>query len=84
MEVYVDHHRPAWYVAWNVELLWRNEAPFSFPDMAEDIFSARAMVLGEDARQLERVVDLPWCRGDECYVRKLAMLAGAELAKDGR
>jgi hypothetical protein len=74
MEVYVDHHRPAWYVAWNVELLWRNEAPFSFPDMAEDVFAARTMVLGEGPEKLAGFVDLPWCRGDECYVRKLAMV----------
>jgi hypothetical protein len=81
MEVYVDHHRPAWYVAWNVELLWRNEAPFSFPDMADDIFAARAMVLGEGAERLAAFVDLPWCRGDETWVRKLALWAGAEVGR---
>jgi hypothetical protein len=73
MEVYVDHHRPAWYVAWNVELLWRNETPFSFPDMSRDIFAARAMILGEEGDRLGRFVDIPWCRGDEYYVQKLAL-----------
>jgi PQQ-like domain/PQQ enzyme repeat len=73
MDVYVDHHRPAWYVAWNVELLWRNECPFSFPDMSRDIFAARAMILGEDDQRLARFVDIPWCRGDEYYAQKLAM-----------
>jgi hypothetical protein len=74
MANYVDHHRPAWYVAWNVELLWRNEAPFSFPDMSADIFAARALVLKEPADQLARYLDIPWCRADEYYVQKLALL----------
>jgi hypothetical protein len=77
MDVYVDYHRPAWYVAWNVELLWRNESPFSFPDMSADIFAAKAMLLNEPAERLARYVDLPWCRGDEYYVQKLALLARA-------
>jgi hypothetical protein len=72
MEVYVDHHRPGWYIAWNVELLWRNECPFSFPDMSRDIFAARAFILGEE--KLERFLDVPWCSGDEYYVQKLAMV----------
>ena len=74
MDNYVDHHRPAWYVAWNVELLWRNEAPFSFPDMSADVFAARALILNEPADQLARHLDVPWCKGDEYYVQKLAIL----------
>jgi hypothetical protein len=74
MAVYIDHHRPAWYVAWNVELLWRNEAPFSFPDMSADVFAARALVLNEPAGQLARYLDVPWGRADEYYVQNLAML----------
>ena len=76
MDVYVDHHRPAWHVAWNVELLWRNETPFSFPDMSRDIFAARGLILGEEADRLGRYVDIRWCRGDEFYVQKLAILGG--------
>ena len=41
MDVYVDHHRPAWWLAWGPELLWRNETPFAFPSMSHDIFAAR-------------------------------------------
>jgi hypothetical protein len=74
MAHYVDHHRPAWYVAWNVELLWRNESPFSFPDMSADVFAARALILNEPADQLARDLDIPWCRADEYYVQKLALL----------
>lgn len=75
IDVYVDHHRPAWFVAWNVELLWRNEAPFSFPGMSNDIFAARALILHEPAERLAKYVDLPWCKGDEFYIQKLALLA---------
>jgi hypothetical protein len=75
MDIYVDHHRPAWFVAWNVELLWRNEAPFSFPNMSSDIFAARALILHEPAERLAKYVDLPWCKGDEFYIQKLALLA---------
>jgi hypothetical protein len=64
-------------VAWNVELLWRNEAPFSFPDLSADVFAARALILGEAGEVLEKFVDVPWCKGDEYYVQKLAMVCGA-------
>jgi hypothetical protein len=73
MEVYVDHHRPAWWMAWNVELLWRNEAPFSFPEMSRDIFAARALLLRRPAAELASFVDIPWCRGDEYFIQKLAL-----------
>ena len=68
MDVYVDYHRPTWWLAWNVEVMWRNEAPLSFPTVAEDVFAARAMVLPEKPKLLERYVDLPWCKGDETYM----------------
>jgi outer membrane protein assembly factor BamB len=74
MDVYVDHHRPTWWLAWNVDLMWRNEAPMSFPTMAQEVFAARAMLLGEKPQDLHRYLDIPWCRGDETYVQKLALL----------
>ena len=77
MDVYVDHHRPTWWLAWNVELMWRNETPFSFPTMGLEIFAARAMILDEPAERLAGFVDLPWCRGDEFYIQKLAMVLDA-------
>ncbi len=73
ISVYVDYQRPAWWPAWNVELLWRNEAPFSLPTMANEIYAARALVLGEAGPTLRRYVDIPWCRADLFYIRKLAL-----------
>jgi hypothetical protein len=74
VDVYVDHHRPTWWLAWNVETLWANEVPTALPTHAQEVFAARAMILGEDADSLSKYVDRPWCKGDEFYVRKLALV----------
>lgn len=77
MKVYVDYHRPTWWLAWNVELLWRNEAPFAFPTMSMEIFSARVFILREPAEKLLHYLDLPWCRADLFYIQKLVMIIEA-------
>jgi hypothetical protein len=77
VDVYVDYHRPAWWLAWAPEFMWRNETPFSFPTMSAEIFAARSLILREPADQLARYVDLPWCRADEYYIQKLALVLGA-------
>ena len=76
MELYVDHHRPTWWLAWNVETLWANEVPVAFPTHAQEVFAARAMILAEPGDKLGRFVDRPWCSGDEYYIQKLAMTVG--------
>jgi hypothetical protein len=73
VDVYVDHHRPAWWLAWGPELMWRNETPFSFPTMSAEIFAAKALILREPAEKLTQYVDLPWCKADEYYIQKLAL-----------
>lgn len=73
MEVYVDHHRPTWYLAWDLERLWRNESNFSLPSMSNDIFAARALILNEPGRQLASHLDIPWCNADEYHIQKLAL-----------
>jgi len=72
MQRYVDHHRPTWWLAWNVELAWRNESPFSLPSMAQEIFSAKALVLQTPPDVLATWLDIPWCSADLYYVEKLA------------
>ncbi|MEJ5341322.1 MAG: PQQ-binding-like beta-propeller repeat protein [Thermogutta sp.] len=69
---YVDHHRPTWWLAWNVELAWRNESPFSLPSMAQEIFSAKALILQTPPDVLATWVDIPWCSADLYYIEKLA------------
>lgn len=71
MATFVGHHRPAWFLAWNVETLWRNECPFEFPTASLEIFAARACILQEPAAALRRCVDIPWCAADLCYLQKL-------------
>lgn len=72
--VYVDHHRPTWFLAWNVELLWRNEAPFSFPNMAVDVMAVKSLILQQRREQLEPFLDIPWVKGDEYHIQKLAII----------
>ncbi len=71
VERYVDRHRPAWWLAWNVELAWRNESPFSLPTMAREIFDAKAILLREPAEKLATHLDIPWCKADLFYLMKL-------------
>ena len=71
MDTYVDAHRPTWWLAWNVDLMWRNEAPFSFPTMSAEIFAARALILNEPAERLKTFLDLPWCKADLFHTQKL-------------
>jgi hypothetical protein len=73
MEVYVDYHRPTWWLAWNVELLWRNETPLSFPTTSLDIFTARSLILDEPSAKIAKYLDLPWCRADEYFLQKLSL-----------
>jgi hypothetical protein len=78
MNVYVDYHRPTWHLAWGVETMWRNESPFAFPTMAAEIFAARAWVLNESAEELQRFLDIPWCRADLFYIQKLVSCLEAQ------
>lgn len=73
MAHYVDRLRPAWWMAWNAEQLMRNEAPCQLPDTPMEIFAAKALILRELPATLSGFVDLPWCKGDEYYIRKLAL-----------
>jgi hypothetical protein len=73
MATYVDHHRPGWWLAWNVEQLMRNEAPTQLPTTPLEIFTARALILDEPAERLRDFLDLPWCRADEFHIQKLAL-----------
>ena len=73
MDVYVDYHRPTWWLAWNVELNWGNEVPTALPTHAREIFAARTMILGEPSPRLAKHIDIPWCKGDEYYIQKLAL-----------
>ena len=73
MAVYMDHHRPTWFLAWGVETMWRNESPFAFPTMSAEIFAARTWILAESAESLSRYVDIPWCRADLFHIQKIVL-----------
>ena len=73
MDVYVDYHRPTWYIAWGVETMWRNECPFAFPTMSAEIFAAKALILNESSEKLTSYLDIPWCKADLFYIQKLVL-----------
>jgi hypothetical protein len=73
MNLYVDHHRPTWWLAWNVETMMRNECPYEFPTMSAQVFAARSLILGESVERLMGFLDLPWCKADLYYIQKLAL-----------
>jgi len=73
MDVYVDYHRPTWYLAWGVETMWRNECPFAFPTMSAEIFAAKALILNEPAARLKSYIDIPWCKADLFYTQKIIL-----------
>jgi len=77
MDVYIDYHRPTWYLAWNVETMWRNECPFAFPTMSAEVFAARALILREPPQKLKRFLDIPWCKADLFYIQKLLFIIEA-------
>jgi hypothetical protein len=76
MADYADYQRPCWWMAWNVEQLMRNEVPYQMPSTPMEIFSARALILQESPEKLSTYLDLPWCRADEYYLQKLALVLG--------
>ena len=87
MSVYVDCHRPTWWLAWNVETLWRNETPYAFPTVPAEVFAARALILEEPADNLARFLDIPWCKADLFHIQKLVFcieVAGKPAWKDVR
>jgi hypothetical protein len=73
MATYVDHHRPTWWMAWNVETMMRNECPYELPAVSSQIFAARALILAEPVEKLALFIDRPWCKADEYYIQKLAL-----------
>jgi len=73
MDVYVDYHRPTWYLAWGVETMWRNECPFAFPTMSAEVFAAKSLILHEPAEKLTGYLDIPWCKADVFYIQKLVL-----------
>jgi hypothetical protein len=82
MDLYVDYHRPTWWLAWNVETMMRNECPYEFPTMSAQVFAARSLILGEPAERLVGFLDRPWCKADEYYIQKLALALDAAGGAD--
>jgi hypothetical protein len=46
--------------------------------MSAEIFAAKALILREPVERLAAYVDLPWCKADEYYIQKLALVLAAD------
>lgn len=68
----VEENSPAWYEAYADSYLG-NEAPFSIPHNAHQIFMVKAWILNETPANLTTYTEIPWVHiGDYYYIHKLA------------
>jgi len=70
---FVDLVLPGWYLAFEERQVHFGENYADFPDLALGVFEAKAWIEGAPGDALARWVDIPWCRGDLYYIRKLAI-----------
>jgi hypothetical protein len=61
---------PTWYLAWGEQTMGGENA-FISPDVAWQIFLARAYILDDTAENLRHVLDQPWAIGDPYFIQKL-------------
>jgi hypothetical protein len=68
----VEHFAPDWYLRYSLTCL--GSEAYALPiDTSWQVFLAKAWILGEDGKTLERCLDMPWTRlGDFYYMDKLA------------
>lgn len=64
---------PVWYPA-RAPTLDAGEDFTYGPEVPLRLFQARAWICGDSPAQLERCLDIPWCRGDLYYIQKLVIL----------
>jgi hypothetical protein len=67
---------PTWYLAWGEQTMGGENAYLS-PDVAWQIFLAKAYVLQESEQGLRRYLDQPWSIGDPYFIEKLVATMGA-------
>src|SRR5262249_12507672 len=59
---------PTWYLAWGEQTMGGENA-FLSPDVAWQIFLARAYILNDTAENLRHVLDQPWAIGDPYFIQ---------------
>jgi hypothetical protein len=67
---------PTWYLAWGEQTMGGENAYLS-PDVAWQIFLAKAYVLQATEHDLRRYLDQPWSIGDPYFIQKLVATMGA-------
>lgn len=61
---------PTWYLAWGEQTMGGENA-FLPPDVAWQIFLAKADILNDTEQNLRRYLDQPWSVGDPYFIQKL-------------
>lgn len=82
---------PNWYQAW-VERQAGGEVNFLSPQFSQNIFMAKAYILGENQENLKKYISLPWILGDLYYLQKVVAIIEApsshilatDINQDGR
>lgn len=75
-EATATENAPTWYLAWGEQTMGGENA-FLMPDVAWQIFLAKAYVLRDTERDLRRYLDQPWSIGDPYFIEKLVATIGA-------
>ena len=70
----IDVVMPGWYLAGEERQVHFGENFVDYPDQALSIFRAKALIERAGRKELERLLDLPWCPGDLFYIEKLVRI----------
>lgn len=70
---------PTWYLAWGEQTLGGENA-FLSPDVAWQLFLAKAYVLNDSETNLRRYLDQPWAVGDPYFIEKIVATVRASAS----
>ncbi len=70
---FVDLTMPGWFIVNNEHQVHFGENYTDGPDLSEAIFALRVYTGEADRKLLDQWIDIPWCKGDLYYIKKLVL-----------
>jgi len=70
---FVDLSMPGWFIVNNEHQIHFAENYTDGPDLSEAIFALRAYTGRSDPKLLNLWIDIPWCKGDLYYIKRLVL-----------
>lgn len=70
---FVDLTMPGWFIVNNEHQIHFGENYTDGPDLSEAIFALRVYTGRADPNLLDLWIDIPWCKGDLYYIKKLVL-----------